>query len=49
MLQLGEEVPQVGIDLEGEGVEALGSGERDRPHPLVDLESEVIPSWSETG
>ncbi len=49
MRQLGEEVAQVGVDVEGEGVESFGPVERDGRHAFVDLEGEVLPGPGEPG
>ena len=43
MGQLAEEVPQVGVDLEGEGVQSLGAVEGHRRHAVRDVEPEVFP------
>src|SRR5690606_839184 len=49
MLDLGEQVAQVGVDVEGECVETVGAVQGHRGHPVVDGESEVVPALSEAG
>ena len=47
MLDLPEQVPQVCIDLEGEGIELVGAVEGDRSHTVFHLEPEVLPAFGE--
>ncbi len=47
--QLGQEVAQVGVDVEGERVQLVRPGERDRRDPVVDGEVEVLPGIREAG
>ena len=47
MLYLPEQVPQVCVDVESEGIELVGAVEGDRPHTVCHLEPEVLPAVGE--
>src|SRR5690606_9228209 len=49
MRQLGEEVPQVGVHVEGEGVETVGPVEGHGGDAVGDAEVEVVPRLGEPG
>ena len=45
--QLGQQVAKIRINLKSQGVELLRAVERERGHPRIDREPEVLPAVGE--